>query len=77
MLLFVFVVIVCLGVLWDTKVNRSSHAGTAGGSIDELIVVGAFDTVSKTSQVSLPNTTKSPVMISSNDKRNCPYLNIL
>lgn len=40
------------GVLWDTKVNRSSHVSPAGSAVDELLVVGAFDTVSKTSQVS-------------------------
>jgi hypothetical protein len=39
------------GVLWDTKVNRSSRPGPGGGAVDELLVVGAFDTVSKTSQV--------------------------
>lgn len=31
--------------------NRSSHTGPEGREVDELIVVGAFDTVSKTSQV--------------------------
>ena len=45
----------CPGVLWDTKVNRSSHTGPNGNSVDELFVVGAFDTVSKTSQVSSHN----------------------
>jgi hypothetical protein len=33
----------CPGVLWDTKVNRSSHTGPNGNSVDELFVVGAFD----------------------------------
>ena len=40
------------GVLWNTLVNRSSRLGPGGVPVDELVVVGEFDTVSKTSQVS-------------------------
>ena len=43
--------IIVVGVLWDTKVNRSTHSDPTGELLDELLVVGAFDTVSSTSQV--------------------------